>query len=385
MKMSWHALWMVTSKAWQTLLTVVVLFSVQGAWADSTWVHRVEADAVPSYVKQTNSYLSGKNPQGEVINQSTTLRLKYTLQQSGNPDDIGAYFGIGGGAVLTSQLLGTPFLAYIVQGAPLVNFSRRVSLNYELQLGAAFGWKSYEAEINESNHVVGSKVTAYIGADVFLRLALARHWDLNIGFGYGHFSNANLRMPNEGLHTMGGRVSLAYYFNRDESQISRASLFTAPVPPRKKRWFADVVLFGGWKIKSLSLPNTFGVAGFSFSPTYRLNSVFGVGLSLDGIYDHSVNLITSDDDNDKTLEFYYPDTSKQLALGLQARAELTMPVFRASVGIGRYMVGGINCFYETLAMKIDFTRHFFLNIGYCLYNYNYTNNLMLGIGYRIGT
>ena len=34
-------------------------------------------------------------------------------------------------------------------------------------------------------------------------------------------------------------------------------------------------------------------------------------------------------------------------------------------------------------MKIDVTRHFFLNIGYCLYNYNYTNNLMLGIGYRI--
>ena len=40
---------------------------------------------------------------------------------------------------------------------------------------------------------------------------------------------------------------------------------------------------------------------------------------------------------------------------------------------------------ETLALKVDVTRHFFLNIGYCLYNYNYTNNLMLGIGYRFGS
>ena len=71
--------------------------------------------------------------------------------------------------------------------------------------------------------------------------------------------------------------------------------------------------------------------------------------------------------------------------GTQLRAELTMPVFRASGGIGCYWLGGLKCVYETLAFKVDVTRSLFLNIGYCFYNYHYTNNLMLGIGYRLRT
>ena len=326
------------------LLLVIVGFSTETS-ADTTYVHRLEADVVPSGVIQNNNYLRGNNPQGENINTSTTLRLKYTLQQAGNPSAIGAYAGLGVGTVLTSSQLGTPVLAYIVQGAPIINFSRHVSLNYELNLGIAAGWKAYESVINETNHVVGSRVMSYIGADVFFRFMLGRHWDLNVGYGYAHSSNANLRMPNEGFNTMGGRVSMAYYFNRREN-ISRASLFTAEPVSQGHHWAWDIVAYGGWKKRSLGNPTTYTVAGLTVSPTYRLNSAFALGPSLDGVYDDSV--------------------SPTMSLGLQARAELTMPIFRASAGVGRYVVGGLDCFYETLAMKIDLTRHFFLNIGYCL-------------------
>ncbi len=346
------------------LLLTLPLQSVLPVAADTTLVHRLEADVVPSAVVQSNRYLRGENPEGRKISTSTTLRLKYALQRAGNPSEIGAYAGIGAGVLLTDKLLGSPLLAYIVQGAPIVNFSRRVSLNYEFNLGGAFGWKAYEENVNEENHVVGSRVMFYIGADVFLRMMLSRHWDLNVGYGYFHSSNANLRMPNEGFNTRGGRVSLAYYFNRRED-ISRASLFTAQPLPAGKRWAWDIVGFGGWKKRSLSNPKTYAAGGLSISPTYRLNSAFAVGPSIDGVYDNSVD--------------------QTLSLGLQARAELTMPVFRASAGFGRYVVGEMQCFYETLAMKIDFSRHLFLNIGYCLYNYNYTNNLMLGIGVRFGS
>ncbi len=351
-----------------TLLRHILLFCLIGlvvpsVQADTTYVHRIEADGVPQKVLQSNSYLRGNNPQGEVIDKAMVLRLKYALQQSGNPDAIGSYCGIGGGVVMTSQQLGRPVLAYILQGAPLINFTKNFSLNYELQLGAAFGWNAYEAKDNKDNHVVGSRVTAYIGADVFFRYVIGRYWDLNVGYGYSHYSNANLKMPNEGLNMMGCRASVAFYFNRSK-QISRASLITAPTLPKGKRWATDIVAFGGWKKRSLENPNTYNVAGLSVSPTYRLNSAFAVGPALDVIYDNSVN--------------------PQVSVGLQARAELTMPFLRASGGIGHHVVGGLNSFYETLAMKIDVSRHFFLQVGYCLYNYNYTNNLMLGIGVRLG-
>ncbi len=344
------------------LLLITICLGAISAQADTTYVHQIAVDVVPSVVNQTNSYLRGSNPNGEKIDRATILRLKYAIQQSGNPDDIGSYCGIGGGVVLTNELLGRPFMAYILQGAPIINFSRNFSLNYELQLGAAFGWHAYEAKVNEGNHVVGSRVTAYIGADVFFRYAIGRYWDLNLGYGYTHFSNANLRMPNEGLNIMGCRASVAFYFNRDK-QISRASILTAPTLPKDKRWATDIVAFGGWKKRSLENPNTYNVAGLSVSPTYRLNSAFALGPELDVVYDNSVN--------------------PQVSVGLQARAELTMPFLRASGGIGHHVVGGMNSFYETLAMKIDVLPHFFLNIGYILYNYNYTNNLMLGIGCRI--
>lgn len=356
--------------------------AVTPTWADTTTVHRLEVDMIPSNVIQNNRYLRGSNQLGEQIKHSATLKLTYTQQQSGHPNDIGAYHGIGSGMLLTNRQMGRPVMAYIVQGAPIINFTRVVSVNYELNLGAAFGWKSYREVENEDNHVVGSPVTAYIGTDVYLRLILGQHFDLNVGFSYNHFSNANLRMPNEGFNNMGIRLSGAYYFNRTE-KTARASLFTAELLPKGHHWVWDIVAFGGWKKKSLSLPATFGVAGLSVSPTYRLNQAFAIGPAIDGVFDHSVNLVTSDENGDGMLEFKYPSRSQQMALGLQARAELTMPVFRASAGIGRYVIGGMSCFYETLAMKIDVARHVFLNIGYCLYNYNYTNNLMLGIGCRI--
>ncbi len=365
------------------LLFLLMLVGVSSAWGDTTLVHRVEADVVPSRVIPTNRYLRGANPDGVKINTSMLMRMKYTLQHAGNPDDVGAYHGFGVGMMLTNRQLGTPLMAYVVQGAPIVNLSRKVSLNYELHLGLSFGWKAYKEVDNEDNHVVGSEVNAYIGADVFLRFMLSCRWDLNAGVGFAHFSNANLEMPNEGINNLGARVSAAYYFNRDET-ISRASVFSAAPLPPGKRWVTDVVVYGAWKKKSLALPATFGLGGFQVSPMYRVNRAFAVGPSLDGVYDHSVNLETDDADGDRQLEYETPRWTKQVALGLQARAELTMPVFRASAGIGHYF-GGFSTFYETLALKVDVTRHFFLNIGYCLYNYNYTNNLMLGIGYRFGS
>ena len=58
-------------------------------------IHRVEADVVPSGIIQTNSYLREGGTSGEPMRTSTTLRLKYTQMQGGQPSKVGAYHGIG--------------------------------------------------------------------------------------------------------------------------------------------------------------------------------------------------------------------------------------------------------------------------------------------------
>jgi len=60
------------------LLLLLMLVGVSSVWGDSTLVHRVEADVVPSYVIQSNRYLRGANPDGVKINTSMPIKLKYT-------------------------------------------------------------------------------------------------------------------------------------------------------------------------------------------------------------------------------------------------------------------------------------------------------------------
>ena len=342
-------------------LLLWLLLATLPAWGDTLTIPRIEADLLPEAVIQNSRYLKGSNPAGERVSSSLTMRLKYTRQAYGSAQAVDAYYGAGVGLYLTSRQLGSPLLVYIAQGGTIANLTARLSLNYELNLGLAIGWKAYEESSNESNRVLGSRVTSYIGGDVFLRFLLNQHWDLSAGYGYTHFSNANLRLPNEGLNAMGLRLSAAYYPHRGD-RMARASLLTAATLPRGQRWATDVILFGGWKRVAVSDDHNYGVAGLTVSPTYRLNKAIALGPALDAIYDASV--------------------APRLTVGLQVRAELTMPVFRASAGAGRMVAGGMKCFYETLAMKADISRHLFLNIGYTLYNFNYTNHLMLGVGVR---
>ena len=356
-------------------LIPVILIACMAVRADSLAVHRIEADLVPSGVLPTNKYLRGGNPEGERISHAMAVRLKYAFQHNGDSQAVAAYQGIGVGYMFNHRLLGNPVEVYVVQGAPIVRLSPSLTLNYEVQFGGSFGWKNVGSEQPE-NHVLGSRANFYIGTDLYLCWRLSPHWDFNLGGSYLHASSASLSMPNEGLNMVGARASLAYYLNRSE-QTPQATILSARQLPKAERWVTDVMVYGGWKKKSRLRDDTYGVAGFSVSPTFYLNEALAIGPAIDGVYDRSVNV---PDLQDKDMPL--PAASNQLALGLQARAELTLPVMRISGGAGCY-VGGFTAFYETIAIKFDLTRRLFLNVGYCLYNYKYPNNLMLGVGYRL--
>jgi hypothetical protein len=347
------------------------------AMADSLTISRIEADIVPSGIVQTNRYLRGANPHGHAIRMAMMGRLKYGLQPSGDPGRVASYQGIGAGYLLNSRMLGSPVEAFIFHGAPIVRLSPRLSLNYELQLGGSFGWKNTGSELKD-NHVLGSKANFYLGTDLHLCWQFSRQWDLSLGGSYMHFSNGNLAMPNEGLNDVGVRLSAAYYPERSE-RASRATLVSARSVPKDERWTTDILLYGGWKKKSQLRPDGFGVAGFSVSPTYRLNEAIAIGAALDGVYDRSVNIADLADHTSAS-----PTTDRQTALGLQARAELTMPVLRISAGAGYFVLGGFHAPYETIAVKADVSQRMFVHLGYCLYNYRLPNNLMLGVGCRLG-
>lgn len=106
-------------------------------------IQRIALDAVPSTIFHTNEFLRGGNDEARTMNHDMTFTLKYAFmnKEEVRPGSIyqGAYQGVGLARHEFNQWLANPISVYLFQGAPIVNLSRRVSLNYEWNLGMAFG------------------------------------------------------------------------------------------------------------------------------------------------------------------------------------------------------------------------------------------------------
>lgn len=169
----------------------------------------------------------------------------------------------------------------------------------------------------------------------------------------------------------------------------------APGNSTASPWLCDIVAYGAWRKRVVRLdgepylcPGKFGVAGIQIAPMRRFGPMFATGISLDMQYDESAGLppywvsgTTGDD-----MKFYRPPFGRQLSIGLSAHAELTMPIFAINVGMGYDMLSprGNKRFYQSLTLKTFVTRHLFINTGYRLGAFKDPQNLMLGVGVRLG-
>ncbi len=369
--------------------------------ADSTatahYVHKIMFDIKPGAILHTNDFLRGNNPEVRTMNHDAGYFLKYAFSAPEESEEAriyrDAYSGVGIAYNKFNPQLGNPVSVFLLQGARIASLSNRLSLNYEWNLGLTFGWNPYNEESNPDNHVIGSRVTAYIGLDLYLRYMLSRHIDINAGIGAAHYSNGNTQYPNLGLNTASLRIGAAYYINRKSTLLSHRN---EPVPATNHGMSYDLILYGAWRQRGVYedgypyvLSGKAIVMGFNFNPMYRLNHWLKLGASLDGIYDRSANLYYDVDyiDPDTNDQYRTPSKSKQMTLGTSARVEFTMPYFSINFGIGKNLVNAHNEFggiYEVLALKINVTRRALLHIGYSLNDFHTPKHLMLGAGWRLG-
>lgn len=352
------------------------------------FVHQLMFDYRPGAILHTNDFLRGKNPEVRTMNHDMGYYLKYAFSAPEGSEQAriyrDAYQGIGIGWNEFNPQLGNPVSVFLLQGARIASMSNRLSLNYEWNLGLTFGWNPYDEIDNPDNKLIGSRVTAYIGFDLYLRWIASRHVDLNFGLNVTHYSNGNTQFPNLGLNTAALRIGAAYYINRHTSRLMYRH---EPLPPVNHDITYDLILYGAWHQRgyytsdgeAYILPGTYAVAGFNFNPMYRFNHWLKVGLSLDGTYDRGANV---------DLEGVAPDSKwRQMALGASARVEFCMPYFAINFGIGSNFVNATDDFhgiYELLALKLNLTRRFLLHIGYSLNDFHRPKHLMLGVGWRFG-
>ena len=366
--------------------------------SEHRFMHRLSAEFRPEYVFPTNPFLKGENRMARPIDLALSGHFRYSFQfRPGSiPDRIygGAYQGLGI-AYYDFQRpaeVGNPIALYLFQGARIARLAPRLTFDYEWNFGLSFGWKPFDSETNPYNKMMGSKVNAYLNIDLLLKWRIMREVDLSAGIALTHFSNGNTKFPNAGLNSVGGRMGLSYNFGRRSPEVPARAL--DPDFPRHMSY--DLVLFGSWRRRGIEVgdkqyaaPDAYTVVGFNFAPMYNFGYMFRAGVSLDGVYDGSANVISDDTSAEiastAQIETINPGFDRQIALGVSARAETVMPYINIGIGMGVNVLhkgGDLRSFYQILALKVAVMHNSFIHIGYSLRDFHMPNFLMLGVGYR---
>ena len=402
------------------LLAIILTILVVPAFAHV--IPEMGIDVRPSYTFSSfqddllKTYLDLENAKKTRAALSLHLKWGFTYPETSKQNSYipGAWQGIGVGLNFfgNPKGIGNPEEIYLYQGAPVWHITRRLSLYYEWNFGISVGWKPCNGEMARSNLIVGSKANAYINLGGGLRWNLGKGCYLTAGIDLTHFSNGNTAYPNPGVNMAGLRIGVTQSFggnsqspekdtrsftgatsvNNHTHSNAEGGALSADNASGWSRLGWDVTLYGAYRKRvyrgvepPVLLNGTFGIAGISVSPLWKVARIFRAGVSADIQWDESTNLeryyVSGSTTED--LHFYRPSFGSQISGGLSARAELVMPIFTVNVGIGYNLFGPpeSRATYQLANLKIRLVKGLFLNIGYQLLDFHRQNNLMLGLGY----
>ena len=125
--------------------------------------------------------------------------------------------GIYSAFFANTKNLGFPVAAYGFFNAPFFTVNR-LSLKYEIGLGITFNWNHLDPVSNPNNIAISADGSVYIDAGVSLKYPVSKRLTFNLGYGFTHFSNGALKMPNKGLNTGATKISLSYDLYDDPIQ-----------------------------------------------------------------------------------------------------------------------------------------------------------------------
>ena len=356
--------------------------------------HVIGIDIKPAYTLPTKGFFKGENMAESPIRTNISGHIKYGFKFSPNcymgkmyPNTTQG-IGIGYNTFYNRKEVGNPLAVYVFQTSRIATLAQNISLDYEWNFGASFGWKKYDAENNPYNTIVGSKTNAYINLGILLNWQITKEVAFRAGIGISHYSNGNTSYPNYGVNTLDGRIGLMWS-PQDETSSKINNKNRLAITPKygfKPYVSYDLIVYGATKKKGMVwqdgtgivIPGVFAVAGLNFNPMYNFNKYFRAGLSLDAQYDEGANItdhVANTDTPTDDIKFFRPPFIEQFSVGLSARAEIVMPIFSINLGIGKNFIcrgDDTNSFYQTFVLKTDITRNFFLHVGYQLYKFKFS-------------
>lgn len=127
-------------------------------------------------------------------------------------------------ASFDNNVFGEPNALYGFIEIPIGKQKKRLNWIYSIGAGMAFNFNSFDPEDNPMNELIGTNRNVYVSFNLEGRYNVTDHWVAGLGFGYRHFSNGKIQLPNSGINLVPLVVTVEYNFGEDYTYPPRDKL-----------------------------------------------------------------------------------------------------------------------------------------------------------------
>lgn len=347
------------------------------------------------YVLPTSRFLSGENKAGTPINRHQALRFKFSKQTTGASlwEELLHYpswgLGIFRGDFFNDEEIGNPYALYgFIQGS--MKRWNKLSLHYDVHVGASTNWQYFHPELNPYNNTIGNNFNIYFDVGCNFKYLINPALDATFGVSFNHFSNGMIKLPNLGINSPLANIGLNYQLT------NRPEFVNNPIPEFKKYWAVDIATFGAVRNQIYRLPNknnkrrydshNFFIKGIAASYNYHYSHLSSIGFGMT-VYHNPLLNATVDRGGDELIVEYAEKTKDKIELSIYPSYELRLNrvslLLQPEIYIRRQPSIIVNpLFQQKIGFKCYFTGKLYAAMILKAYSFSKANITEWHLGYH---
>lgn len=193
-----------------------------------------------------------------------------------------------------SEVLGTSVSVFRFTKFPIFQSEKWGFLDFRLGNGVSYITKKYNSFTNKKNIAIGSHINGFVNFCFLYTKHFGRFYT-GVGFDFSHFSNASLKMPNQGLNTVTGFFVVGMALKKREvfgQQALKDSVFSATKPLTHK-WHFHFITGLKQNLPDFKPSRTFGLVALQAFRNKQLTNKWAVEFGIDLIYNEANRWLNS--------------------------------------------------------------------------------------------
>lgn len=343
----------------------------------------------------TNNFVKGVNYNNTPIESYRAMSAQFGWQTYGKKlwQQIYGYPYVGVGFYMVNfkrpNDLGEPAGVYGFLNGPVVRW-KKASINYNTGIGMLLGWIPYDDITNPYQIAIGAKRSVILDMGLSFSYFLSKHFEVDAGISFTHYSNGSMTMPNYGLNDYGPRLGLKYNIQGQPDFIKNE------IPKYESQY--ELLIEFRMAFKQIT-PDTsninyvspysgenYGIYGISSTINKQISYKTKLGIGFDLIYDGSTNAQIEEETNGEQTST--ANFAQSMAFGIFPSYELVIHSLSLLVQPGFYLykkkIGDKpSIFYQRIGLKYHIIENIYAGVNIHAYNFKVADYVEWNIGYRI--